>query len=296
MSKLLQLGKTYTSEKGSIQHSQAKNSLVIILPRNPFHEEDPQKDLNANYPAAKVDVSVNENHKLVINLCSPIASSTPTASITESDIEKQKSSALTKEESAQILFVESPDKIYIRRKSREFEWEEMKSWIEEEASTARPVIPKKGQTLLCRVGPSNWFRCVVKTVQDSLFKVKLIDVGKAIVVNFWDIRDISRKLKAQESLIDCIKLDVESPGPIWAATTLENLRQFLPEGEEVYVKDLEDGSRDLLKTTLTEDNPFDPPTLSRKSVLSFLADSGMVLRRGTHLRTQVSSRLSANLR
>ena len=301
LSKLLQLGKTYTSEKGSIQHSQAENSLVIVLPRNSFHVEDPQMDLNANYPTAenvKKEVSLNENHEFVNILCSPVASSTPAASITETEIEKHKSSAdaVSKEESAQILFVESPDKIYIRRKSHEGDWEEMKSLIEEEASTARPVIPKKGQTLLCRVGPSNWFRCVVKTVQDSLFKVKLIDVGKATVVNLRDIRDISRKLKAQESLIDCIKLDVESPGPTWPATTLENLREFLPEGEEIYVKDLEDGSRDLLKITLTEDNPFDPPTLSKRSVLSFLADNGMALKRGTHLRTQFSSRMSANLK
>ena len=299
LSKLLQLGKTYASQKGSIQYSQDENSLVIVLPRNPFHEEDPQTDMNAYYPMAKIvkkGVDVNENHKLVNIPCSPVASSTPSASIIESENEKRKSSAVSQEESAQILFVESPDKIFIRRKSREGDWEEMKSWIEGEASTARPVIPKKGQTLLCRVGPSNWYRCVVKTVQDSLFKVKLIDVGKAVVVNLRDIRDISRKLKAKESLIDCIKLDVESPGPSWPATTLENLREFLPEGEEVFVKDLEDGSRDLLKTTLTEDNPFDPPTLSRKSVLSFLADNGMALKRGTLLRTQFSSRLSANLR
>ena len=110
-----------------------------------------------------------------------------------------------------------------------------------------------------------------------------------------DIRDISRKLKAQESLIDCIKLDVESPGATWPVVTLEKLKEFLPEGEEVYVKDLEDGSRDLIMKTLSVDNPFDPPTLSSKSALSFLVDNGMALKRGTYLRTHFGSRLSANL-
>ena len=90
--------------------------------------------------------------------------------------------------------------------------------------------------------------------------MKLIDVGKTVVVSVRDIRDISRKLKAKESLIDCFKLDVESPGSAWPASTLEKLREFLPEGEEVHVKELNGGSKDLLKRTLTADNPFDPPT------------------------------------
>ena len=293
MTKFLHLIKSYTLEKGSVQYSQADNALVIVLPRNPLQEGDPPTDLNANYPTDKnvqKDVSGFENRKQVEIPGSPIAYSTPTASLAA-----HKSSLMSKEESARILFVESPEKIFVLRKNRNFDWEEMKSLIEEEALTAKPVIPKKGQTLLCRVGNNKWFRCVVKTVQDSRFKVKLIDVGKSIEVGLRDIRDISRKLKAKESLIDCIKLDVESPGATWPVVTLEKLKEFLPEGEEVYVKDLEDGSRDLFMKTLSVDHPFDPPTLSTKSALSFLVDNGMALKRGTYLRTQFGSRLSANL-
>ena len=291
---------TFTTEKGSVQYSQPENALLIILPRISFHKADPPLlDLNANYPAImkiEEDTSVKQTNPMAVNIpCSPVASSTPTASITESEIEKHKSSAISKEESVRILFVESPDKIYFRRKSRDGDWERMESWIQEEASASKPVNPKKGQTLLCKVGSNNWFRCVVKTVQDSNFKVKLIDVGMTVVVPLSNIRDISRQLKAQESLIDCIKLDVESPGSAWPASTLEKLREFLPEGKEAHVKELDGGSKDLLKITLTADHPFDPSTLLTESVSSFLVDNGMALKIGTHQRTNFSSRMSANL-
>ena len=77
--------------------------------------------------------------------------------------------------------------------------------------------------------------------------------------------------------------------------SLEKLREFLPEGEEVHVKELNGGSKDLLKRTLTADNPFDPPTLLTESVSSFLVDNGMALKTGTHQRTNFRSRMSANL-
>ena len=101
--------------KGTVQYSQTDNTLVIVLPRNPLLEGDPPTDLNANYPTDKnvQKDSGFENRKQAEIPGSPIASSTPTASLTV-----HKASAISKEESARILYVESPEKIFILRISR----------------------------------------------------------------------------------------------------------------------------------------------------------------------------------
>ena len=284
---------TYSSVRGSVSVSDLED-VLITLPRLSFHETSPLPlsppapvDINSNIPTTEnlEGDTNNDEHP-------PPLVSSPTSSIKE--IQMPKSSSNADEEAARVMFVESPVKIHIRRKCHDDAWERLQSMVEMEGTDAEPTILQKGrgQTLLCVID-SKWFRCAVKSMQDSVLKVKLIDVGKLVEVSPMNIREISRKLKSQESLVECVKLNLEHPGSTWPASSLDSLREFLPEGEEVRIKEMEDGFKDLWKAVVKAEDPFDPHIVSSRSVRSFLLESGLALKRGTHQR--FSSRLSANL-
>ena len=197
---------------------------------------------------------------------------------------------LDQTESANIVFIESPEKIHIRKRRYQTIWTRFEEAIRTESFKANYItkVPSKGDMMLVQED-GVWYRGAFKGEQDQVFKVKLVDIGKTVHIGFGSLREISNNLKVQDCYTEVVKLDLEIPGGgvEWPATTIDALRRKLRPKDEVLVRNLDSGKDkkvELLKVCSTLDNPFEPEKVSHVSVTKFLLDKGLALKSGTRQR------------
>ena len=197
---------------------------------------------------------------------------------------------LDQTESANIVFIESPEKIHIRKRRYQTIWTRFEEAIRTESFKANYItkVPSKGDMMLVQED-GVWYRGAFKGEQDQVFKVKLVDIGKTVHIGFGSLREISNNLKVQDCYTEVVKLDLEIPGGDveWPATTIDALRRKLRPKDEVLVRNLDSGKDkkvELLKVCSNLDNPFEPEKVSHVSVTKFLLDKGLALKSGTRQR------------
>ena len=197
---------------------------------------------------------------------------------------------LDQTESANIVFIESPEKIHIRKRRYQTIWTRFEEAIRTESFQANYItkVPSKGDMILVQED-GVWYRGTFKGEQDQVLKVKLVDIGKTVHIGLGSLREISNNLKVQDCYTEVVKLDLEIPGGDveWPATTIDALRRKLRPKDEVLVRNLDSGKDkkvELLKVCSNLDNPFEPEKVSHVSVTKFLLDKGLALKSGTRQR------------
>ena len=205
---------------------------------------------------------------------------------------------LDQTESANIVFIESPEKIHIRKRRYQTIWTRFEEAIRTESFKANYItkVPSKGDMMLVQED-GVWYRGAFKGEQDQVLKVKLVDIGKTVHIGLGSLREISNNLKVQDCYTEVVKLDLEIPGGDveWPATTIDALRRKLRPKDEVLVRNLDSGKDkkvELLKVCSNLDNPFEPEKVSHVSVTKFLLDKGLALKSGT--RQRMSQNLPAD--
>ena len=202
---------------------------------------------------------------------------------------------------ATIVYVESPEKIHIRKMRYKTIWTRFEEAIRNESFKADYItkVLSKGDWLLVQV-EGKWFRGAYKgphqgNHEETLFKIKLIDIGKTVIANHGSLRTICPNLKSQECYTESVKLDVEIPGggEEWPASTLDWLNKKLRIDDEVLVRSLDSGKEkmvELIKVARSLESPFEPEKVSHVNVTKLLTDKGLALKRGT--RQRVSQNLN----
>ena len=180
-------------------------------------------------------------------------------------------------------------------------WTRFEEAIRDESFKADYItkVPSKGDWLLVQV-EGKWFRGAYKGPhqghhEETLFKIKLIDIGRTVIATFQSLRTINQNLKAQECYTEAVKLDVEIPGggEEWPASTLDWLNKKLRIDDEVLVRTLDSGKEktvELIKVSRSLESPFEPEKVSHFNVTKVLTDRGLALKRGT--RQRVSQNLN----
>ena len=197
-----------------------------------------------------------------------------------------------------IVFVESPDRIHIRKLHHEETWKSLRSAIQREGEVAEKVrrCPAKGTALLCLVD-GQYHRAVVKeAVTADTIRAKLVDTGSTVSVDVGDFRHISRRLKSQHCLTETVRLDLEPAGSSqdWLQSSIDILRRkYLRVGETVHVRtDVgSPGTVELIHFVKSIESPFDPEQVTEVNVGHCLLERGLALKKGT--RRRMSSRLSS---
>ena len=217
-------------------------------------------------------------------------SSVPDLENNDEDIE-----VLDHTDGANIVFVESPEKIHIRKKRYKNIWTRFEEAIRTESFKADYItrVLSKGDWLLILV-EGKWYRGAYKGPHqghndEMLFKIKLIDIGRTVIANHGSLREISQNLKVQECYTEAVRLDVETPGggEEWPASTLDWLSRKLRRDDEVLVRALDSGREktvDLIKVIRNLDNPFEPEKVTHFNITKLLTDQGLALKRGTRQR------------
>ena len=197
-----------------------------------------------------------------------------------------------------IVFVESPEKIHIRKLHHEETWKNLQTMIQREGEAAEKMLasPAKGTSLLC-LADGQYHRAVVKEAETAGFiRVKLVDTGSTVSVGVDDLRHISRRLKSQHCLTETVRLDLEPAGSAqdWLQSSIDILRRkYLRVGETVHVRtDVgSPGTVELIHFEKSVESPFDPEQVTEVNIGHYLLDQGLALKKGT--RRRMSSRLSS---
>ena len=217
----------------------------------------------------------------------------PQAASEAAPVADNKSSCVVK-----IVFVESPERIHIRKMHHEETWKNLQTMIQREGEAADKVLasPAKGTSLLC-LANGQYHRAVVKEAEAAgTIRVKLVDTGSTVSVGVDDLRHISRRLKSQHCLTETVRLDLEPAGSAqhWLQSSIDILRRkYLRVGDTVHVRtDVgSPGTVELIHFEKSVESPFDPEEVTEVNVGQSLLEQGLALKKGT--RRRMSSRLSS---
>ena len=84
----------------------------------------------------------------------------------------------------------------------------------------------RGQQFLCYY-KDKWTRAVFKSSNSvGLYNVKLVDFGQTVTIDKTLLRKLDRKLKAEECVVECVKLAkiLPSDGLNWSKAAVDLLR------------------------------------------------------------------------
>ena len=231
-----------------------------------------------------------------------VADALPATSTLDAEKKDEDIEVLDHTDGANIVFIESPEKIHIRKRRYKNIWTRFEEAIRTESFKADYItrVLSKGDWLLVLV-EGKWYRGAYKGPhqgpnEELLFKIKLIDIGKTVIAKHGCLREISQNLKLQECYTEVVRLDVETPGggEEWPASTLDWLNKKLRRDDEVLVRALDSGKEktvELIKVTRSLENPFEPEKVGHASVTKLLTDQGLALKKGT--RQRVSHNLTS---
>ena len=193
-------------------------------------------------------------------------------------------------EPIEIVYINSPDNIHIRKKCNEAIWKQFESNLMEEVEKAGSFStePLKGEMVLCVKDGQCWRGVVKGKYPNGCFRMKLIDVGETVHnLGIDDLRQLSKnsKVKAAESLTETVGLANLEPcaGTAWSKVTIDMLRSKInTTTADIFIRRV-DGNKsvDIILHKNEVDNPFDMMTTSAESISKFLINSGQARKKGT---------------
>jgi len=195
-----------------------------------------------------------------------------------------------KETIIEVISIENPDRIYIRGVDEA--WLMFQSELNLAGSNADFVKeqPVRGQQFLCYY-KDKWTRAVFKSSNSvGLYNVKLVDFGQTVTIDKTLLRKLDRKLKAEECVVECVKLAkiLPSDGSNWSKAAVDLLRSKLLSDSspstafEIIKKTLGDEKDvDLIIRTRLASDPFGDAEEVLESVSEFLLKKGVAIKSKT---------------
>ena len=216
----------------------------------------------------------------------------------QSDKDEGTIEEMTSEIFVDILHVETPDKIFLRRKIHLADFETLQSELTKEGTKAdlTDVPLENGDYVLCQ-NEDTWCRGVLKSTSDGVL-VQLVDLGMTVPVERQNLKKLPLKLRLVKCLTECVSLaNVEPCGASgdvnWPYDAVRVLREKL-----LRKCDSNTTSRDIIMKPITDDgdvvelfikrsileNPFEVGEEICENVSEYLIKKGVAFRRGVRER------------
>ena len=216
----------------------------------------------------------------------------------QSDKDEGTIEEMTSEIFVDILHVETPDKIFLRRKIHLADFETLQSELTKEGTKAdlTDVPLENGDYVLCQ-NEDIWCRGVLKSTSDGVL-VQLVDLGMTVPVERQNLKKLPLKLRLVKCLTECVSLaNVETCGASgdvnWPYDAVRVLREKLL--RKCYSNTT---SRDIIMKPITDDgdvvelfikrsileNPFEVGEEICENVSEYLIMKGVAFRRGVRER------------
>ena len=184
-----------------------------------------------------------------------------------------------------VLFVESPDNIFVRETHHEEEFLKMRDTLERDVQAENSHMEIQiNSRVVCRSEMRRWERGLVMRKDEDCFRVRLMDIGKIERIDKVDVRPMGKELEGFGHFTLCVSLaNIEPAGAsgTWSRESTRSVRD-LTQQHVVLMRRIEGETKlsELFVEKIVIDGPMRPSRKKIVSVSRHLQKEGLALDKG----------------